>query len=159
MFSLWQQIAIGILVPYLVAGFVDFFFKERVKRKVYRQGGGWSNVPAYLKHDRGWHWWITAIWITMLFADVLLLDWPVQILFGALIFYTEDLFYYIFTWLVYRGTYDTRKFLPADLPWLHGNIRGYMRIVGDRFPRRNFLRVYALQWILLLAALAIWPVG
>jgi hypothetical protein len=149
----WIQIAAGILVPYFVAGFVDFFFKERRKRLVYAAGGGWSDVPAYLKHDRGWHIWITAIWILLLLAAVFLAGWPWQILLGVLIFYTEDMAYYIFTLLFYRGTYDSRRFLPDHLPWLHGNIAAYIRIVGDRFPRRTFLRVYMLQWILLLTAL------
>jgi hypothetical protein len=157
--SAWIQVGAGILTPYTIAGFVDFFFKERTKRRVYAEGGKWSDVPAYLKHEHGWHWWITLSWVVPQLAAVLLMNWPWQILFGPLIFYTEDLVYYILTFFVYGGTYDTRRFLPDHVPWLHGGLSFYARLVGDRFPRRTFLIVYALQWMLLTVCLILWPAG
>jgi MFS family permease len=136
----------AILAPYFIAGFVDFWMKERTKRRLYREGKGWADMPAYLLHEHGWHWYITGIWIVLLIVQVVVLGGPWQILLGALLFYTEDLAYYIFTRIAYGGT-EERKFLPPRLPWLHGNITAYRRLVGDDYPRRKFLIVYAGQWI------------
>lgn len=153
----WLEIAAGILLPFFLAGYVDFHFKERTKRSLYAAGKKWSDMPRYLLHEHGWHWWITAIWIAGMLIEVLLLGLPWQLLFGGLLFYTEDIVYYLFTWLRFGGTHDSGSFLPHELPWLHGDIPLYKRLTGDTFPRRRFLRIYAVQWILLLTALALFP--
>jgi hypothetical protein len=142
----------AILAPFFISGFVDFWIKERTKRRLYRAGKGWAHMPAYLLHEHGWHWYITSIWVALLIVQVVVFGGPWQILLGAVLFYTEDLAYYIFTRVAYGGT-EQREFLPAELPWLHGDLAWYRRLVGDRYPRRTFLIVYGLQWIIFIILL------
>lgn len=136
----------AVLPPFFIAGFVDFWMKERTKRRLYRAGKGWADMPAYMMHEQGWHWYITAIWVALLVVQVTVFGGPWQILLGAALFSTEDVAYYTFTWVAYRGT-ERGEFLPAELPWLHGDIPLLKRLVGDRFPRRNFLLFYLGQWV------------
>ncbi len=142
----------AILAPYFISGFADFWIKERTKRRLYREGKGWADMPAYLLHEHGWHWYITSIWVVLLLVQVLVFGGPWQILLGVLIFSTEDIAYYVFTWIAFGGT-EKREFLPAELPWLHGDLAFYRRIVGDLYPRRNFLIVYAVQWVIFVILL------
>ena len=140
----------AVLPPFFIAGFVDFWMKERTKRRLKRLGKGWSDMPAYLMHEQGWHWYISGIWAALLIVQVAVFGGPWQILLGAVIFSTEDIAYYCFTWVAYRGTMRG-EFLPAELPWLHGGIPLLRLLVGDRFPRRNFLLFYLAQWVLFTA--------
>jgi hypothetical protein len=142
----------AVLAPYFISGFVDFWIKERTKRRLYRAGKSWADMPAYLLHEHGWHWYITSIWVVLLIVQVLLLGGPWQILLGVLIFSTEDIAYYVFTWIAFGGT-EKGEFLPSEVPWLHGDIAVYRRLVGDNYPRRNFLIVYAAQWIVFVILL------
>jgi hypothetical protein len=142
------RLLIGVAVPYLVAGLVDVAFKERIKRRILASGGRFSDLPSWLLHARGWHLYITGMWIALMLVEVLLLHWPWQILLGAVVFYTEDVAYYAFTWLLFGGTYGEGRFFPKQLYWLHGNIGWYKRLVGASFPLRNFLIVLALQYLL-----------
>ncbi|MDX9759627.1 MAG: hypothetical protein RBU27_10745 [Bacteroidota bacterium] len=147
----------AILAPFFIAGFVDFWMKERTKRRLYRAGRGWAHMPRYLMHENGWHWYITGIWVALLMVQVIVFAGPWQILLGAVLFYTEDIAYYVFTRVAYGGT-ERREFLPAELPWLHGDFRWYRRLVGDRYPRRTFLIVYGAQWLVFIVLLfLLWP--
>ena len=147
------EILAAIFIPYLIAGTIDFSFKEVTKRRLFARGGKWSEMPRWLMHGRGWHFYITSLWIFGYLLLVFVLNWPWQILLVWIAFYTEDVVYYLLTSLVYGGPYADKGLFPRQLYWLHGNIGWYKRIVGASFPRRNFLRVLALQYVLLALAL------
>ncbi|MCZ7556709.1 MAG: hypothetical protein M5R41_09950 [Bacteroidia bacterium] len=143
----------GIFFPYLVAGTVDFTLKEVTKRRLFARGGLWSDMPRWLLHEHRWHIFITALWMLPQLILVLVFGWPWQIILGWLVFYTEDTVYYLLTRIVYGGPHEGGRIFPPQLHWLHGNIGWYKRIVGESFPRKNFLRILALQYLLLAIAL------
>jgi hypothetical protein len=147
-----HEILLAIFIPYFFAGTVDFVLKEVTKRQLFARGSKWNDMPRWLLHEHGWHVFITALWMLPHLMFVLVLQWPWQILLGWLVFYTEDAVYYLLTRIVYGGPYEGGRIFPPQLPWLHGNIGWYKRIVGESFPRKIFLRILALQYLLLLCA-------
>ena len=149
------QLILGIFIPFLIAGFIDFFFKERKKRQLYAEGKTYNDMPAYLSHEKGWHLIIASIWIILQLTLVFLFGWPWQILLSAIIFYTEDIFYYLFTFIWYGGSDIDKEFLPKFVPWLHGNIEPYILLVGVDYPRSKFLIIYTLSWIIFLFILMV----
>ena len=147
------EILAAIFIPYLIAGTVDFALKEVTKRRLFARGGSWSDMPSWLLHVHSWHVFITALWMLPHLIFVVVLDWPWQILLGWLVFYTEDAVYYLLTRIVYGGPYEGGRIFPPQLPWLHANIGLYKRLVGESFPRKIFLRILTLQYLLLAVAL------
>ena len=68
-----------------------------------------------------------------------------RIMMGNFIaWYTEDVFYYLWDWFYFNRP------LPKELPWLHGNIRLYKKLVGDNYPRTVFKKVWIVQFIIMI---------
>ena len=139
-----------ILIFYAYAGFFDFVTKEVTKQTLIQEYGteyyyqNYSKlIPAVMRHSNEWWVWISLIWAIPILIISLTYDW--RFLSAFIIFYSEDIFYYIFTKIKFGS------FTPKELPWLHGNISWYKKLVGDKFPRKNFYIVYILQIILFIA--------
>lgn len=143
---------ITAILSFAIAGFIDFFFKERLKRKIIADGGTYNDVPIYYEHTwwpPGWHLKITSIWVILQLIAVLWLHAPYETWLSVIIFYTEDIFYYFWTWVWFK----TERFLPKELPWLHADISWYKKIVGEKYPLRNFLIVYGITLIIYIIIL------
>jgi hypothetical protein len=113
---------------------------------------GWINInPKYL-HENNWHLKTTTIWLIPL---ILLSFINPFYLSGLLIFWLEDLFYYILSYVFYR------KWLPEELPWLvywdfFLHIGGKERFIHLPFPqfkmtRTRFLLLMGIQLFLFAA--------
>ena len=138
-----------ILIFFAYAGFFDFITKEVTKQDFIDQHGkeyflkNYSLLmPPVMSHSRGWFVWITLIWMLPIFVLSAIYDW--RFMSALLLFYTEDVFYYIYTYFTY-GT-----FIPKEVPWLHAGMSWYKKIVGEKFPRKNFYIVYSIQIILFI---------
>lgn len=144
-----------ILPGFIIAGFIDFWFKERRKKKILDSGGSYNDMPPLFEHTwhpPGWHLKISSIWIIIMIIEVVWFNWGYEMFLQPIIFYTEDWFYYIFRYIWYGGYGEKKTILPDELPWLHADIPWYKAIVGERFPVENFNVVYILSWGILIVA-------
>jgi len=119
-----------LFLPFALSGFVDYFFKERSKQKV-----GWKNIP-HIYHHPQWLFIVIPIWM----IGLLLLAYfrsPVYLV-GFLMFYVEDWFYYLFTWMEFNLP------MPDNLPWLHGDIKWLEKLVGD-FSLETYKNILIIQ--------------
>ncbi len=132
-----------ISLLYIVAAVWDFQKCIAIERY------GFSKIdPKYL-HENNWHLKITAIWFipmaVLSFINPLYLS-------GFLIFWLEDLLYYVFQYIFYR------KWLPDELPWLvywdfFLMIGGKDRFIHIPFPqfkmtKKRFLILAGIQLLL-----------
>lgn len=123
-------ILVVIFISYLRPGFVDHYIKER-----YIINLGWDNLPDFLHHKPafkqvwpfGWHIVIQSESIINLILFSFILN-DARVLFGILILWTEDLYYYLFTWMRYK------KPMPENLGWLNP--------FSEKFPKKYFITIY-----------------
>jgi hypothetical protein len=119
-----------IILLFLLSAIWDFQKCVAIERY------GWKNINKKYLHENNWHLKTTSIWLIPLL--VLSFTNPLY-LSGLLIFWIEDLFYYILSYIFYR------KWLPEELPWLvywdfFLRIGGKDRFIHLPFPQFNMTR-------------------
>lgn len=142
-----------ILCPYVIAGFVDFWFKERRKQKIFNGGGTLDELSDWFEHTwnpPGWHLKIASIWIVLFVIEVVWFHLGYEVFLGIIVFYTEDWFYYFFRFIWYGRIGENSLILPDKLPWLHANFSWYKKIVGEDYPVSSFNAVLIGSWALML---------
>lgn len=120
------------IILYFTSGFTDFWLKERTIQKV-----GYENIPKFLKHSHGWHYFIISIWLVPMILFAFVLNWKFALC--IIPFYTEDFIYFSLAYIFYG------RWFQENVPYLHDNIGWYMKIVGKDFPRKNLYKIYSLQ--------------
>jgi hypothetical protein len=94
------------LLPILIAGTFDFFFKEVKKRKV-----GYENIPWILHHPQ-WIFVCLTVWFISCIGVYVFTESYVVFYSTIIYFLGEDLIYYLWTYLFYQD------FIPKKIGWL-----------------------------------------
>lgn len=128
---------IFVLLFYVLAGFIDAYFKEGAKerlRQLYPNDphSQWLKLPKVYHHENYWHVKITAIWMIPVLLLTIFEHWTFIIF--IIPFYLEDYFYYVFSWLMFR------QWIPEKLDWLYGDIKFYERFLEKTFKVENFTK-------------------
>ena len=131
-----------ILLGYFISGTFDFLLLEKgAKEKLRREDKPYSTINPIFKYPQ-WVLICASIYIAIFIACAFTVHWAV--LLGLIAWYTEDVFYYLWDWFYFNRP------LPKELPWLHGNIKLYKKLVGDNYPRTIFKKVWVAQFIIMI---------